>query len=199
MNKRAHKTPVQIIRKHLSDWLENSSMTETTFATLVREAHEARYEHSCEVEWSHSDDPVRRMMTDQQRVARWFEKSSNARMPAEMYDVVVLVFPAERRFALEQELAAARDGLFVLRPEASGSGDVTKYGLMAREVSEAIMAVGVLVEDNEINGLDAPKGEWAIQQIREAVAKLLEMSDLIEVKALGREPSAQVVQFAGKR
>lgn len=198
MNKRAHKTPVQIIRKHLSDWLENSSMTETTFATLVREAHEARYEHSCEVEWSHSDDPVRRMQTDQQRVARWFEKSSNARMPAEMYDVVVLVFPPERRFALEQELAAARDGVFVLRPEVAGNGDVQAMGLMAKEASEAIAAVGALVEDGVIDERDAAKAESAIVQIDEAVAKMLELRDTIRQKALG-EPSAQVVQFAGKR
>lgn len=182
-----HRTPVQIIKGHLHDWLDNSPMTETVFAANVREAYEARYPaHARSVEWSHAADPVQRMESDRGHVMRWFSKGSNARLPAEIYDVVVEVFPPERRFALEQDLAAERRGVFVYMPGARGAAGLAAMGRMAKETAEAIAAVGTLYEDGELDERDAPNGPWALLQIDEAVASLLEMRADIEQKVMGR-------------
>lgn len=186
-----HRTPVQIIKSHLHAWLDHSPMTETVFAANVREAYEARYpEHARSVEWSQAVDPVVRMESDRGHVMRWFAKGSNARLPAEIYDVVVEVFPPERRFALEQDLAAERRGVFVYMPGTRGLG-VAALGRMAKETAEAIAAVGTLYEDGALDERDAPQGPDALRQIDEAVASLLEMRADIERKVMGREPTHQ--------
>jgi hypothetical protein len=125
------------------------------------------------------------MESDRGHVMRWFAKGSNARLPAEIYDVVVEVFPPERRFALEQDLAAERRGVFVYMHGTRGLG-VAALGRMAKETAEAIAAVGTLYEDGELDERDAPQGPDALRQIDEAVASLLEMRADIERKVMGR-------------
>lgn len=182
---------MQIIKRHLDDLTENTAMTETTFARIVRENYEARYPvHARTIDWSQHPDASKQMEVDWQHVMRWFSKSSNARLPAEIYDAVVLAFPADRRNALELDLAQARGGIFVHLPEVKGSGDVAAMGRMAKEVSEAIAAVGVLCEDDLIDERDKDKGDWVIDQIHQAMAALLEMSGNIERKVYGREPQS---------
>jgi hypothetical protein len=191
-----HRTPVQIIKGHLHDWLDHSPMTETVFAANVREVYEVRYpEHARSIEWSQAGDPVVRLESDRGHVMRWFSKGSNARLPAEIYDVVVEVFPPERRFALEQDLAAERRGVFVYMPGVRGQG-VMAMGRMAKETAEAIAAVGSLYEDGLLDERDAPKAPWALLQIDEAVASLLEMRADIERKVMGREPASQPLHVA---
>lgn len=184
-----HRTPVQIIKRHLNDWIDHSTMTETIYATLVREYHEAHYAPGATtVEWSHHPDPAARMEADRRHVMRWFDKGVHARLPAEMYDTMVMVFPPERRFALEQALAAERGGLFLARPDTQEGGGVEELGRMAKEASEAIAAVGRLYEDGRLDRKDAKEAPGAISEIDQAVAKLLEMRADIERNALGREP-----------
>lgn len=180
-----HRTPVQIIRRALLDWIDHSPMTETTVAAAIRDLHEAMYSrHQTTIEWSQHPDPAARMEADRKHVWRWFEKGV-ARLPAEIYDVMVMVLPGERRYALEQALAAERAGVFVALPAVRGPG-LVHMGAMAKETSEAIAAVGALFEDGALDERDAAIAPAALAEISHAMAKLLEMRAEIEHRALGR-------------
>lgn len=160
-------------------------------AAEIRELHERRYSrHQTTIEWSQHPDPAARMEVDRKHVWRWFEKGA-ARLPAEIYDVMILALPPARRFALEQALASERAGVFVGLPTRSGPG-LVHMGEMAKEASEAIMAVGALFEDGALDERDAELAPEALREISHAMAKLLEMRAEIEHKALGRPRSPQL-------
>lgn len=179
-----HMTPVQVIRRALQDWIDHSPMTETTVAAEIRELHERRYsKHQTTIEWSQHPDPAARMEADRKHVWRWFEKGV-ARLPAEIYDVMILVLPMEQRFALEQALATERMGVFVGLPPRSGPGMV-HMGEMAQEASHAIMAVGDLFADGVLDERDAQHAPAALTEISHAMAKLLEMRTEIQHRVLG--------------
>jgi len=198
-------TLTQVLERHWRALIHETSTSEAAFAAEVRAQYERLVPpHARTIEWSQHEDPVMRMRRDSERISRWFREDVYARFPVEALEAFIAAFPEERRWALQQALAA-RQGLLAVRiPESGFGADLDNLGRIGKETGEAIVAVSRLLEDGKIDGRDAPLARTALLEIEQAIAVLAEMRERIARQALGAEPveqaaAAEVVPLVRER
>lgn len=187
-----------VLRRHWQALLAETSVSEAAFAREVREQYALLVPAQAQsVEWSQHADLVTQMRRDAEKLHRWFDDAVVARFPLEALEAFIAAFPAERRFALQQEIAG-RQGLLAVPMPAAGRGeDAGNLGRIGKETGEAIIAVAKLLEDGVLDERDGSAAEDAVRQIDEAVAVLMEMRERIVQQVLSR--SSVVVQLNERR
>ncbi len=182
-----HLSLIQLLRQRYLQLLHETSLSEATFSAGVREHYERLVPAAARsIEWSTNPDDVKRLRRDAEKISRWFDEDVAARFPLEAYEAFVLAFPADRRMALMQEIAA-RSGLLVWPMPAGGaSEDCAELGALCREAGDAIQAVSGLLDDGKIDERDRHGAQAALTEIDEAMAALIAMRERIERQALGR-------------
>ena len=189
MRRQSHYTLPQVLERHWRDLLHATSISEYVFAANVREHHEgAPSGASHAIEWSPHPDTVTRMHRDAEKMNRWFRDDVHARFPVEALEAFIAAFPPDRRFVLQQELAARQDLLAVPIPRAAAGADAENLGRIARETGEAIIALSRLIDDGRIDIRDVDAAPSALQEISQAVAVLIEMRERI-IRQVGNQPA----------
>lgn len=177
----------QVIERHFTALIQETSTTEYGFAASVRAHYEAAVHEVCRtIEFSQVRDPFLRMKRDAEKIKRWFDPSANVRLPDEIVESIFAAFPVQRRFALQADLLARQGLLAVPMPSADYSAE-TNLGHIGKETGEAIMKVAELLEDG-LNQNDADKAPEAIREINEAIAVLAAMKHRIEVEVTRPAP-----------
>lgn len=175
----------QVLERHWRNLLHNTSVSEYVFAHEVREKYERLVKPDARnVEWSHHPEIVARTRRDAEKLSRWFRDDIHARFPAEAIEAFVGAFPFDRRFVLQQELAARQDLLAVPMPHHAVGADAENLGRIGRETGEAIVAVSRMLEDGRIDSSDSKSATAAIAEIAQAIAVLVEMRERILAQAL---------------
>lgn len=176
----------QVVRKHIDDLIYDTSETMFSFAIKVREHYGASYpEHTRTVEFSTVKDPTTQAKRDAEKLQRFLDMASTARLPVELLESIIAAFPVERRFALQVDIATRQGLLAVPMPEARPGADGESLGAMCKEAGEAITAVSGLLADGVIDENDADQAPDALMHIKKAVSRLLSMRERIRTQALG--------------
>lgn len=183
----SHPTMPQVLEQHYRRLLHETSISEYVFATDVRQHHEHLVPPSSRsIEWSQHPDPTTRMRRDAEKLSRWFRDDVHARFPVEALEAFIAAFPAERRFALQQEMARRQDLLAVPMPHDMAGADAANLGRVAKEAGEAIVAISEILKDGRIDARDTNLASVALNEIEQALAVLVEMRERIEHQVMGR-------------
>lgn len=188
MRGETHYTLTQLLEARWRSLINETSTKESAFAAKVREHYEATVpEHARIVEWSTRTDPATRMLRDAEKINRWFRDDVNARFPADVIEAFIAAFPHDRRFALQEAIAARQDLLAVPMPKSAPGADGENLGRVAKETAQAILDLSAMLDDGVIDKNDAERAPKAIEDIEKAMAVLAEMRKRIERQALGME------------
>jgi hypothetical protein len=175
----------QVLERHWRELLHDTSVSEYVFCAEVRAQYERLVPAPARtIEWSHHPDAVSRMRRDAEKISRWFRDDVHARFPVEALEAFIFAFPHDRRFMLQQELAARQELLAVPMPHSGAGADAENLGRIGRETGEAIIAVSRMLEDGKIDGADFKSARAALTEIDQAVAVLIEMRERILSQAL---------------
>lgn len=190
MRREAQLTMPQVLEQHWRSLIHETSVSEYVFATDVRGHYERLVPPSARsIEWSQHPDPTTRMKRDAEKLSRWFNDDVHARFPAEAIEAFILAFPVERRFVLQQELAARQGLLAVPVPHTGAGADADNLGRIGKETGEAIIALSRMLVDNRIDSHDKTLATKAIRELDQALAVLVEMRERIVRQALNGKES----------
>jgi hypothetical protein len=189
MRHEAQPSLVKLLEEQWTRLRRETVVSGYVFATAVREHYEANIaRHAFDVEWSQHPDLVTRMKRDAEKVSRWFSDDVNARFPVDALESFIAAFPADRRFALQVELAMRQGMLVFPVPVVIPFADGDNLGRIGKECGEAIMAISAMLADGRIDECDAALADAAQKQIHETMAVLAEMNKRIENQTCRKSP-----------
>jgi len=184
----------RVVARHVQAYIDEIRGGKAIFARQVREHHEANYINAS-VHWSRNPEAPASMLRDGEKLFRYLDNEENPKFPGEILESIIASLPADRRYALQSELAERQGLLAVPIPSVSGSADADNLGRLAKEVGEAITSIAPMLEDGVINELDKEQAAKALNEIRQAQGVLQEMAERIERQALGKgKPSLAAVK-----
>lgn len=164
----------QLLQRHWVTLLQETSMSEFSFAASVREIYESNVrESSRSIEWSTHPDTYQRGKRDAERLHRWFSSDSNVRFPVEILEAFIAAFPPDRRDDLAAELINRLGYLPVRMPASSHSAG--SLGRVLVETGQAVAACGELYGDGALNEHDRARAPDTLLQIEQAIAALVEV------------------------
>lgn len=174
MAERLRETRDLVIARHVRLALDNSTLTEETYADDVRQVYEARTpEHLRRVPFERhtaGGDPYKVLRANAQTVRRQLD-GHTVRMAAELEEALVLALPQPFRRACMVELAGRYGLLAVEQPAACGPGAIDQMGHLASDFGRCITALAATIGDGHLCAGDAAGAGVVIRELDEVIAR----------------------------
>lgn len=169
------ETRSQVIERHLRALLRETRTSWPTLASRVVEHYHARTPlHARAVRFHVGGDAYDDMRANAQLLRRWFDEDTNARLPADLEEAVVLALDEPYRARCLEDLAARYGLLAVPAALEAGAAEFCDHRRLAgfmREAGEAAAAVARMLDDGRIGPEDQPLVEATVNQLRRALAR----------------------------